>query len=73
MDDDDADIIWMSKKFNYNLITQYLRLRKAATPALTHSLTGYFEGIFMFITKLVEWPVVESVPALLTTLYNGHE
>lgn len=59
--EDDADIIWI-------INIQYLKLRNAATPALAHSLTGYLDGIFIFMTKLVEWPVVDSVPVLLTTL-----
>lgn len=47
---------------------QYLRDKKAATPALTHESSPSLEGISKNITKLVECPVVERVPLLETTL-----
>lgn len=50
------------------ILGQYLRARKAATPEQTHSSGSLLVGNSMYMTKLVEWPVVESVPDLLTTL-----
>lgn len=52
-------------------IDQYLRARKAATPALIHYSSALSVGISNIITKLVEWPVVDSVPRRDTTLYTG--
>jgi hypothetical protein len=53
------------------MVDQYLRERKAATPPLIQVSSISFEGSSMYITKLVEWPVVDSVPLLDSTLYNG--
>jgi hypothetical protein len=50
---------------------QYLKARKAATPALIHSYSSMFVGNSNIITKFVEWPVVERVPRRETTLYTG--
>ena len=50
---------------------QYLKARKAATPAPIHSSDFLSVGSSMYITKLVEWPVVDKVPERLTTLYKG--
>jgi hypothetical protein len=54
--------------FKFN---QYLRARKAATPALTHISYSKLEGISKNMTKFVECPVVDKVPLLETTLYTG--
>jgi len=51
-----------------SLKDQYLRARKAATPALIHYYYDVIDGISNIITKLVECPVVERVPRLDTTL-----
>ena len=50
---------------------QYLNDKKAATPPLIHTSSGYLEGSSINITKLVECPVVDKVPLLDTTLYTG--
>ena len=45
-----------------------------ATPLLTQWY-GWWSGEigkYIEITKLVEWPVVDNVPALLDVLYTGH-
>ncbi len=55
----------------FNLLNQYLKDRKAATPPLIQLSSIYFDGSSMYITKFVECPVVESVPLLDSTLYNG--
>lgn len=52
-------------------MNQYLKARKAATPALTQLSSSSFVGISKNITKFVEWPVVDKVPLLDTTLYTG--
>lgn len=51
---------------------QYLKAKNEATPDIIHSSTGTCVGKLIYMTKLVEWPVVDRVPDLLTTLYNGH-
>lgn len=53
------------------VLDQYLKERKAATPPLIHVSSGSLEGNSMYITKLVECPVVDNVPLLDTTLYTG--
>ena len=50
---------------------QYLKERKAATPARIQMSCTSLEDNYMYITKLVEWPVVERVPLLDSTLYKG--
>lgn len=50
---------------------QYLRERKAATPEQIHSSGFLSVGNSMYMTKLVECPVVDKVPDRLTTLYKG--
>mgnify|MGYP003306365226 CR=1 FL=1 len=40
-----------------------------ATPRLIQCSCGRSEGISNAITKLVEWPVVESVPARVVTQF----
>ena len=53
------------------MFNQYLKERKAATPALIQISSCSFEDNSMYMTKLVEWPVVERVPRLDSTLYKG--
>ena len=55
----------------FNWKNQYLKAKNAATPALTHTSYSKSDGISKNITKLVEWPVVDNVPLLETTLYTG--
>lgn len=43
-----------------------------ATPLITQKCGSWSEGIWTAVTKLVEWPVEESVPALSDVLYKGH-
>ena len=50
------------------MAAQYLRARKQATPALIHFDWAWLEGSSRSRTKLVEWPVVESVPLRESTL-----
>lgn len=52
-------------------MNQYLRARNEATPALIHTSSNSEVGSSRNITKLVECPVVDKVPALDTTLYSG--
>lgn len=40
---------------------------KRPTPRLIHLACGWSEGNSMYITKLVEWPVVERVPVSWAT------
>ena len=47
---------------------QYLKAKNVATPDIIHYWASVFVGKLMYITKLVEWPVVDKVPDLLTTL-----
>lgn len=54
--------------YNKFIINQYLKAKNAATPALIHSSSALCVGISNIITKLVECPVVDSVPLLDTTL-----
>jgi hypothetical protein len=42
-----------------------------ATPLLTQNVSGLDENNLTIITKLVECPVVESVPLLADVLYIG--
>lgn len=49
-------------------LNQYLKDRKAATPALIHMSYCYLLGNSKNITKLVECPVVDKVPLLDSTL-----
>jgi len=44
----------------------------AATPAKIHLSEVFSVGISMYITKLLEWPVVDSIPCLDVVLYIGH-
>ena len=53
------------------LTNQYLNAKKAATPEQTQSSALLSVASSMNITKLVECPVVDKVPARLTTLYKG--
>ena len=63
---------WIIKILNIKwIIYQYLSARNPATPAFIHLSSLSSVGISNIITKLVEWPVVESVPDLLNTLYTG--
>jgi hypothetical protein len=55
-------------EFTRICIIQYLRAKKAATPEQIQSSGCESVGSSMYITKFVEWPVVERVPDLLTTL-----
>ena len=50
---------------------QYLSERKAATPARIQVSWTYRDAIYMYMTKFVEWPVVDKVPLLDSTLYRG--
>lgn len=50
---------------------QYLKDRKAATPARIQISSCSLEVSYMNITKFVEWPVVDRVPLLDYTLYSG--
>lgn len=43
-----------------------------ATPLITQNLEACLEGNVTAVTKLVECPVDESVPALAEVRYNGH-
>lgn len=43
-----------------------------ATPRMIQCSGGRFIGNNMAITKLVEWPVVDSIPRLSEVLYTGH-
>ena len=52
-------------------LDQYLKDRKAATPALIQMSSTSLDDSSMYMTKLVEWPVVDSVPRLDSTLYRG--
>lgn len=52
-------------------LDQYLKDRKAATPALIQMSSMSLDDSSMYMTKLVEWPVVDSVPRLDSTLYRG--
>ena len=56
---------------NFNFFLQYLSAKKAATPLLIQRSSSYLVGSSMYITKFVLCPVVDKVPDLLTTLYNG--
>ena len=51
-----------------NIKTQYLKDKKAATPALIHVFSSSSLLNSMIITKFVECPVVDRVPARETTL-----
>jgi hypothetical protein len=53
------------------MMDQYLRERKAATPARIQISSTSLEDTSINMTKLVEWPVVERVPRRLSTLYSG--
>eukprot|EP00958_Prasinococcus_capsulatus_P020415 scaffold2645_cov378-Prasinococcus_capsulatus_cf.AAC.20 len=44
---------------------------KSATPRLIQCPCGWRLGSSRDITKLVEWPVVDRVPARDTVLYTG--
>ena len=58
----------MDEIYEYGSFIQYLKDKKAATPEQIQS-SGYdIVGSSIYITKFVEWPVVERVPDLLTTL-----
>ena len=50
------------------ILGQYLRARKAATPEQTHSSGSLLVGNSMYMTKLVEWPVVGRAKAILVCL-----
>lgn len=53
----------------YVIINQSnFKLVNSATPALIHFSSDTSVGISTNITKLVEWPVVESVPYLANVL-----
>lgn len=52
-------------------LDQYLKDRKAATPALIQMSSCYLEDSSIYMTKLVECPVVERVPRRDSTLYIG--
>ena len=52
-------------------LTQYKRAKKTATPALIHFSGESLVGNSNHRQKLVEWPVVDRVPVLLSTLYMG--
>ena len=43
-----------------------------AQPRITQWLSGMALGSLMFITKLVEWPVVMSTPRRSMVRYSGH-
>lgn len=43
-----------------------------ATPLLIQCFCSWEEGKRMYITKLVEWPVVLSTPRRADVLYTGH-
>ena len=53
------------------VLFQYLRAKKAATPAFIQTSSSWSEANSSHITKFVECPVVLNVPALDTTLYRG--
>lgn len=66
-------LIINNKIFNINIFPncnfQYLKAKKHATPAFTHTSSISSDANSSHITKLVECPVVLNVPALDTTLY----
>ena len=55
-----------SKGFGY-----CFNAKNIATPALTHIAASSSVVNSMNKTKFVEWPVVDNVPLLDNTLYNG--
>ena len=60
--------------FKYEIdfkINHDLSDKNAATPARIHTSSISLLLNSKNITKLVEWPVVDNVPVLLTTLYTG--
>ena len=48
------------------------RARKSATPAIVQTSAFVVVGTSTYMTKFVEWPVVDNVPFRLRTLYSGH-
>ncbi len=50
------------------MLDQYLKDKNAATPARIQMSSCSFEASSINITKFVEWPVVERVPLLDSTL-----
>jgi len=59
-----------NKEFN-GFVNQYLKDKNAATPARIHISSCSFDDSYINMTKLVECPVVDNVPLLDSTLYNG--
>ena len=58
-----------SKQGNQN---NKARLTSMATPAAIQKSAGLEVGRSTANTKLVEWPVVDNVPALADVLNKGH-
>jgi len=52
---------------------QKLSIESAAVPRLIQCSCGTLLGISMDMTKLVEWPVVESTPKRDDVLYTGQK
>jgi len=48
---------------NLIVLFQYLKAKKAAAPALIQTSSSSLDGNSNHITKLVECPVVDNVPA----------
>lgn len=52
-------------------INQSSSWQNKAVPLSAQCLGSFLEGTSTMMMKLVEWPVVDKVPALSVVLYNG--
>ena len=53
-------------------MTQSSNWHNIAMPLITQKSEGCLEGRSTAVTKFVEWPVEDSVPALAEVRYRGH-
>lgn len=62
---------WAAQASQHSAAAQNARPVKSATPRLIQWPCGLSDVSSTYMTKLVEWPVVDSVPARVSVLYTG--